>query len=217
MDEKTASNETTEPTTEAQVTVPQPTPVPHKKVLPLHLLGSPILRQVASPVAEITDTVRRLADLMVDTMLHVQGIGLAAPQIGIPVRLFVMIDQKANQVYRLCNPVVNAKEGQQFLKEGCLSQPGLEVEMTRPQYMAVNAIEISTGQSVIVEGTELEAAILAHEMDHLDGHLICDALSRLKRDMYRKKLHKKLKQQDRAEKGAVRLKKDHLHYTEPKR
>lgn len=221
MEEKTnsAGNEPQEPTTEGpDLNQPPPTPEPpHKPILQLHLLGSPILRQVSSPIPAITDDIRKLAEMMVDTMIHVEGIGLAAPQIGVPLRLFVMIDQKNAKTYRLANPVVNAREGEQSIKEGCLSQPALEVPMSRPQYMAISAIDIESGQSVIVEGTDLEAAIIAHEMDHLDGHLICDALSRLKRDMYKKKLHKKLKQQDRAKVVALKHKKDHLHYVEPKR
>jgi peptide deformylase len=196
----------------------------HKRVMPIHLLGSPILRQPAVLVPEITDDIRSLAEVMVNTMHHVNGVGLAAPQIGIPIRLFVMTHQAEGRVLRLMNPEIVTTEGEQEFDEGCLSQPGLVVHMKRPKYVSANAIDIDSGNFVIVEGTNLEAAILSHEIDHLNGKLICDYLSRLKRDMYKKKLKKKIKQHDRAEarqksilEGAAKARdeRDHPHFHEP--
>jgi peptide deformylase len=211
---------------ERNETAPQPEApnIEHKRVMPIHLLGSPILRQPAVVVPEITDDIRSLAEIMVNTMHHVNGVGLAAPQIGIPIRLFVMTHQAEGRVLRLMNPTIATREGEQTFDEGCLSQPGLVVHMKRPKYVSVNAIDIDSGNAVIVEGTDLEAAILSHEIDHLDGKLICDYLSRLKRDMYKKKLKKKIKQHDRAEarhksilEGAAKARdeRDHPHFHEP--
>jgi peptide deformylase len=217
MEEKSEAPETPQPEAE------KPAEPPHKRVLPLHLLGSPVLRRNCVLVEEITDDLRALSDLMVHTMFHVNGIGLAAPQIGIPLRIFVMQHQAERRVLRLCNPEINATEGEQELDEGCLSQPGLNVHTKRPKYLAVRALDIETGNVVIVEGTDLEAACLSHEIDHLNGKLICDYLSQLKRDMYKKKLQKYMKRHDRAEaaRAAVLAQvkedhRDHPHFTESK-
>jgi peptide deformylase len=191
-----------------------PSEPPHPKVMLIHLLGSGVLRTPSIIVSEITDEIKALADIMVNTMHHVKGIGLAAPQVGIPLRLFVMTHKGEGRVLRLANPEINNTEGTQVLDEGCLSQPGLMVKVTRPKYLAVKCLDIDSGGEVIVEGTDLEAAILSHEIDHLNAKLICDYLSRLKRDIYKKKLKKKLKQRDRAE--AMKDHRDHPHHVEAK-
>lgn len=177
----------------------EPKPEEHPRILPLHLLGSRFLRATMAPVEEITDDVRTLATLMETTMFHVNGIGLAAPQVGVPLRLFVMEHKQEQKVLHLANPEINAIEGTQEFTEGCLSQPGLSVVITRPKYIAIKALNVMTGEEVIVEGTDLEAACISHEMDHLNGKLICDYLSYLRRDMYRRRLRKQLKKHDRLE------------------
>ena len=169
---------------------------PPKKTMPIHLLGSNMLRQPCLPVVDCKEFID-LAEVMVHTMFSVDGVGLAAPQVGICFRLFVMVSPKENKVLKLANPFIDSQEGEQEVEEGCLSQPGLMVKMKRPKIVYVKAQNIETGEQVIVEGTDLEAAILCHEIDHLDGTLICDSISRLKRSMYAKKLAKKLKQHDR--------------------
>jgi peptide deformylase len=188
--------------------------------MPIHLLGSGALRTPSVLIPAITDDIRALADIMCNTMMHVRGVGLAAPQVGVPIRLFVMIHQAEGKVLRLANPEINTEEGGQFFDEGCLSQPGLMVRMKRPKSIAVKCIDIDSGSEVIVEGTDLEAAILSHEIDHLNARLICDNLSRLKRDMYKRKLKKKIKQHDRSEKMKQGLldrhdERDHPRHVEP--
>jgi peptide deformylase len=186
----------------------------HERVLPIHLLGSPVLRQTAIEIPEITDDIRALSDMMCATMHRVKGIGLAAPQIGVPLRIFIMQHRQEGKILRLANPVIDSTEGEQEIDEGCLSQPVLSVHMKRPAYVAVKALDIYTGNIVLVEGTELEAACLCHEIDHLNGKLICDYISRLKREMYRKKLAKNIKKYDR--RMVTTDHRDHPHYTEPK-
>lgn len=195
-----------------------PAEKPHPKVLPIHVLGSSILRMEAVVVPEITDEIRDLATLMTDTMFHSNGVGLAAPQIGVPIRMFVMLHQVEGKVLRLINPEINTTEGEQEFDEGCLSQPGLTVRIKRPKMIAVSAIDIDSGSPVIVEGTDLEAAILSHEIDHLNGVLLVDRLSRLKRDIYKRKLKKNMKRHDIAaqqQASVLRDERDHPRYTEP--
>lgn len=190
----------------------------HARVLPIHLLGSQALRTVASPVSKIDDELRAFAETMVATMIHANGIGLAANQIGVPVRVMIIEDKANNRTWRLANPIEKERSGEFKIDEGCLSQPMLSVPMKRPNILIVEAIDILTGQPVIVEGSGLEAAILAHELDHLDGKLLCDYISRLKRDFYKKKLAKKLKVYDRAQSVQVaKDHRDHPHHVEPKR
>lgn len=189
-----------EHTTESETTnaLETPQPQPQVKVLQIHLLGSTLLRGAAAPVEVIDDSIRQLADLMVATMRNVKGIGLAAPQVGIPLRIFVMEDQKTKEVYQLCNPEIEEVEGEQELDEGCLSQPGLQVKMKRPQSVTIGAVNIQTGEKIRIEGNDLDAAILSHEIDHLNGKMLCDYISRLKRDLYKKKLIKMIKRYDRS-------------------
>lgn len=155
-------------------------------------LGTPILRQVARPVESITPEVRTLVADMVSTMYAARGIGLAAPQIGVPLRVFVL-DASAGRdpsALRVCiNPTWARRDGMQLQEEGCLSVPGFVATVARPQSAAVCALDLE-GREHVVEGTDLVARALQHEMDHLDGLVFVDRLRGLNRTMIVRKIRK---------------------------
>lgn len=135
--------------------------------------GEPILRKKCKPITEITPKILELADDMLDTMYEANGCGLAAPQVGMLKRL-VVIDVGEGPVV-LINPEIIETDGEQTGNEGCLSIPGKMATVTRPNYAKVKAVDI-TGQNIIVEGEELMARALCHEIDHLDGILYIDKM-----------------------------------------
>lgn len=147
-------------------------------VLPITVLGSPILRQVTTPVTEVTDELRALAADMFETMRAADGVGLAAPQVGRPERLCVV--EVGETSLALFNPEIVARDGRIKWEEGCLSIPEVFGWVERSAYVKVRATGID-GQPVEVEGTELLAVCLQHELDHLDGKLFLDHLSFLNR------------------------------------
>lgn len=133
--------------------------------------NEPILRKISKPVKEITPKITELIDDMLDTMYEANGVGLAAPQVGMLKRI-VVIDIGEGPVV-LINPEIVETRGEQTGNEGCLSVPGKMGVVTRPNYAKVNAVDI-TGQNITVEGEELMARALCHEIDHLDGVLYTD-------------------------------------------
>ena len=135
--------------------------------------GEPVLRKVCKPVKEITPKIAELVDDMLDTMYDENGVGLAAPQVGVLKRI-VVIDIGEGPVV-LINPEIVETSGEQTGREGCLSVPGKMAIVTRPNYAKVKAVDI-TGQNIIVEGEELMARALCHEIDHLDGILYIDKM-----------------------------------------
>lgn len=135
--------------------------------------GEPVLRKVCKPVKEITSKIAELVDDMLDTMYDENGVGLAAPQVGMLKRI-VVIDIGEGPVV-LINPEIVETSGEQTGREGCLSVPGKMAIVTRPNYAKVKAVDI-TGQNIIVEGEELMARALCHEIDHLDGILYIDKM-----------------------------------------
>lgn len=137
--------------------------------------GDEVLRKRAKEVTEITDKTKVLIDDMIETMYDADGVGLAAPQIGILKRI-VVIDVGDGPVV-LVNPVVLEKEGNQVGVEGCLSIPGKVGEVTRPSYVKVEALN-KEGSKIIVEGRELMARALCHEIDHLEGVLFVDKVTK---------------------------------------
>lgn len=147
-------------------------------VLPITVLGSPILRQVTTPVAEVTDELRALAADMFETMRAADGVGLAAPQVGHSARLCVV--EVGETSLALFNPEIVARDGRIKWEEGCLSIPEVFGWVERSAYVKVRATGLD-GQPVEVEGTELLAVCLQHELDHLDGKLFLDHLSFLNR------------------------------------
>lgn len=135
--------------------------------------NEPILRKKCKSVSEITPKIVELVEDMLDTMYEANGVGLAAPQVGMLKRI-VVIDVGEGPVI-LINPEIIEISGEQTGSEGCLSVPGKMGIVTRPNYAKVKAVDI-TGQNIIVEGEELMARALCHEIDHLDGVLYIDKI-----------------------------------------
>ncbi|MBX3133932.1 MAG: peptide deformylase [Gemmatimonadaceae bacterium] len=147
-------------------------------VLPITVLGSPVLREVTTPVTEVTDELRRLAADMLETMRAADGVGLAAPQVGRSERLCVVEVGEVTAV--LFNPEIIAREGKIKWEEGCLSIPDVFGWVERSAYVKVRALGLD-GQPFELEGRELLAVCIQHELDHLDGKLFLDHLSFLNR------------------------------------
>lgn len=147
-------------------------------VLPITILGAPILRQVTTPVAAVTDELRALAADMFDTMRMASGVGLAAPQVGRRERLCVV--EVGDVSVALFNPEIIEREGKIKWEEGCLSIPEVFGWVERSAKVRVRALGLD-GQPFELEGTELLAVCLQHEIDHLDGKLFLDHLSFLNR------------------------------------
>ena len=133
--------------------------------------GDDILRKKCKEVKEMTDRTRTLIDDMFDTMYEANGVGLAAPQVGILKRI-VVIDIGEGPII-LINPEILETSGEQTGDEGCLSVPGMAGQVTRPNYVRVKAMDEEMNE-VIYEGTELLARAFCHEIDHLDGKMYTD-------------------------------------------
>lgn len=142
-------------------------------ILPIRTIGDPVLRTRASEVVQFDDALRRLVADMTETMLDVGGVGLAAPQVGVSVRLFTWaLEGSAGHVV---NPVLEVGDEPQEGSEGCLSVPGLGFGTPRRNWARVTGLD-QDGHPVTVEGTGLLARCLQHETDHLDGRLYVDRL-----------------------------------------
>lgn len=140
-------------------------------------IGDPILNQRAKEVREMTPNLRALIEDMVETMRHANGVGLAAPQVGVLKRL-VVIECEEGELHILINPEIVEQDGEQTGYEGCLSVPGKTGIVTRPNHVKVMALN-ETMEPVTVEGEELLARALCHELDHLDGHLYTEVAEEL--------------------------------------
>ncbi|MEZ0574710.1 peptide deformylase [Halodesulfovibrio aestuarii] len=153
------------------------------------------LAEKSKPVEEITKEIKELAAAMTETMYKEEGIGLAAPQVGKLHRL-VVIDvsgpEVRNELMTLINPVIVSAEGSCDSEEGCLSVPGYRSKIKRSETVVVKAQDLE-GNDVTIEADGLLAICLQHELDHLDGILFIDKMSRLKRSLYDKKVKKWLK------------------------
>ena len=132
-------------------------------------MGETVLEKPCKEVTEMTDRQQVLIDDMIDTLYDANGVGLAAPQVGILKRI-VVIDTTGDNLLVLINPRIIESDGEQTGYEGCLSVPGKSGIVTRPNYVKVTALDRQM-QQITVEGTELLARALCHELDHLDGHL----------------------------------------------
>ena len=153
----------------------------------------PRLRRSAEPVRVVDDGVRRLIDDMLETMYDAPGIGLSAPQVNIAKRV-VTIDITKDRSDPLClvNPQIRSATGETETEEGCLSLPGVYEVVKRPEMVRVSALD-RDGRSCEIEAHGLLAVCIQHEIDHLDGRLFVDHLSRLKRQRIRKKAEKALR------------------------
>jgi peptide deformylase len=144
---------------------------------PIRLFGDPVLKSPAADVADVDGNFVARVEAMFDTMYDARGVGLAAPQVGIAQRFFVydVDDDDGPQV--LINPRVVEAEGEWTYEEGCLSMPGLAVEIVRPKLVTVQATDLD-GNEIIVQGDELLGRCFLHEVDHLDGVLMFDRMER---------------------------------------
>ncbi|MDO8494895.1 MAG: peptide deformylase [Deltaproteobacteria bacterium] len=163
-------------------------------ILPIVIYPDPALKTKCEPVAEVTKEIQKILDNMAETMYAAPGIGLAAPQVGITQRLIV-IDVSSREegapkkLYQLVNPKIVAREGEIEWEEGCLSIPGFLQNMKRSAKVTVEALD-KKGKPIQIEAQELLAVCLQHEIDHIDGKLIIDNVSRLKRKLYLEELEK---------------------------
>ncbi len=156
------------------------------------IIGDPALTRVSEPVAEITDDLVRLARDMVETVHAAPGVGLAAPQVGVNKRLVVVdlsVGEDKDSLHVLINPTIVLAEGESICEEGCLSVPDIKEKVARPYRVVVRGTDLK-GRPVEVEGEDLLARALCHEIDHLDGILFVEKLSPLKRKLIKKKLKK---------------------------
>lgn len=159
-----------------------------------------VLAEEAAPVTNIDGAVAQLADDMAETMYAAPGIGLAATQVGVGQRVIVLDvrregEEPGKRLLKLVNPVIAEREGEVRWEEGCLSVPDFTAEVTRAKRVLVRAWTPEE-REIEIDADELLAIALQHEIDHLDGKLFLDRLSRLKRDLYRAR-QRKLERQGR--------------------
>lgn len=134
-------------------------------------IGDPVLNKKAKVITEMNDRTQELIDDMLETMYDAQGVGLAAPQVGILKRLVVIdVSPESDSPIVLINPEIIETSGEQTGDEGCLSVPGKSGVVTRPNYVKVKALDREMNE-IVLEGEELLARAFCHEIDHLDGHL----------------------------------------------
>ena len=160
--------------------------------------GEPVLHTPSRRVDEIDGTVTSLFEDMVETMYAAPGIGLAAPQIGVPLRVIVIdlsVGEEPGGLIKLVNPEIVEKEGEQREEEGCLSIPNVAGTPVRPARVTVKGLD-PEGRERVYTATELLARAFCHEIDHIDGLLFVDRLTPLKRDLLKRKLRKKAKADD---------------------
>jgi peptide deformylase len=162
-------------------------------IKPLVILPDPILRDVSKPVERVDDDVRRLAADMLETMYDAPGIGLAAIQVGVPLRMLVMDLSKEDEPrapHIVINPeILAASDARNVHEEGCLSIPDYYAEVERPATIRLRFLD-DQGERQEMEADGLAATCLQHEIDHLNGILFIDHISRLKRDMVVRKFKK---------------------------
>jgi peptide deformylase len=162
----------------------------------LHICTYPeeILGQRAEPITEIDEEVITLVDHMVETMYNAPGIGLAATQVGVAKQLLVAdIAPRGpeSELIVLINPEIVAAEGEVIFEEGCLSVPDYQAEVKRHEKVTVRGLNLK-GEEIEIKAEGLLAIVLQHEIDHLNGMLFIDRLSKLKRDLYKRRRRKQL-------------------------
>jgi peptide deformylase len=154
----------------------------------------PRLHTVAKAVTEVDDTIRRLAADMAETMYAAPGIGLAATQVDHHIRMIVVdISEQKNRLLTLINPRIIMKEGEAVHEEGCLSVPGIYDKVTRAEHIRVQALNLA-GESIEMDASGLLGVCIQHEIDHLDGKVFVEYLSRLKQTRIRHKLQKQARE-----------------------
>src|SRR5439155_21451055 len=159
-------------------------------IRPILKYGDKVLHERTRTVDALTPEVDRLVDDMIDTMYAAPGIGLAAPQVGMLLRIFVVdlsVGRDPSALLVMINPEFIDRDGMQLEEEGCLSVPGFNATVVRPSRVVVKGLD-RMGQPVEREGTGLLARAFQHEMDHLDGTLFVDKLRGIKRDLIVRKI-----------------------------
>jgi peptide deformylase len=163
-------------------------------VLPILRHPDPVLSKKAEPVTEFNEALQVLIDDMFQTMYAAPGIGLAAPQIGRSLRLFVYDVRESDEHPRYKGVMINAefltREGRQNAEEGCLSVEDYRTWVTRAGHVVIRGLD-RDGKEVTIDGTGLLARMFQHEMDHLEGKLFIDRISSLKRNIYLKRQRKR--------------------------
>jgi len=158
-------------------------------VLKVRRYGDPVLRRRAVPIDAVTPELKRLVDDMTDTMYDEVGIGLAAPQVGHSVRLLVVGDEEGRGVQALVNPVITESGGSVTAEEGCLSLPGIFADVTRAQWVKLEARDLE-GRPITITARGLRSRVFQHEIDHLDGVLFIDRLDPVTRDRIKRRIKK---------------------------
>jgi peptide deformylase len=165
----------------------------------------PRLKLVSKPITQITDEIRELAADMIEVMYDEPGIGLAAPQVGASVRLFVIDtawsdEEVGRHPLVVINPEISEREGRISWDEGCLSVPDYNAVVERDARITLRGLDLE-GQPIVEHAEGLRAVCIQHEVDHLDGILFIDRISRLKRGLYVKKRRKQLAEEEAEERG----------------
>lgn len=159
---------------------------------PIVRYGADVLHQPAAPVEAVTPEIQTLIDDMIQTMYAAPGVGLAAPQVGVGVRIFVCdisMGRNAGELLTFINPSFVERDGMQLEEEGCLSAPGFNATVARPSRAVLKGLD-RNGDEQTVEATGLLARCFQHEMDHLDGTLFIDRLRGLQKDIIVRKIKK---------------------------
>ncbi|AQX28666.1 MULTISPECIES: peptide deformylase [unclassified Bartonella] len=174
-------------------------------IKPLVILPDPILREVSKPVENIDSIIQKLADDMLETMYDAQGIGLAAVQVGVPLRMLVLDisprleisskDAPKNPLVVINPEILWISDERNIYQEGCLSIPEYFAEVERPKYLRI-CYRDREGKKAEIEVGGLLATCLQHEIDHLNGYLFIDHISKIKRDMVIRKFKKRAKKQN---------------------
>ncbi len=165
-------------------------------IYPIVKFGDSVLEKPAAPVTDFNDELRKLAEDMFESMYAAHGVGLAAPQIGIPKRIAVIdvtFKEDPNAKIVLVNPEIVHTEGKQTASEGCLSLPEFRENVSRAMKVTARAQDLD-GKTIEVNGEELLARALLHETDHLNGKLFISHVSALKRDLIKRKVRKLMRQ-----------------------
>jgi peptide deformylase len=167
-------------------------------LLPILKYGAPELKTVSKPIVAYSHDLEKIVKNMIETMYGAPGIGLAAPQVGLGIRLITIdlsVGEDAGQLITICNPEVTSIEGEQKSEEGCLSIPDFSETIVRPSKVRVRGRDLH-GNELDIEAEGLLARCISHEIDHLNGVLFIDHLSPLKRNLIRSRIKKLIRSGD---------------------
>ncbi len=157
--------------------------------LDIKIYPDPVLKKKAKSVKKITEDMRKLAYDMIETMRSNNGVGLAGPQVGISKRIIVVEDSESKSALALIDPKIVKKKGKSHFCEGCLSLPGVDSDIVRPESIVVEFLNVD-GKKIKINASGLLARIVQHEIDHLDGILFIDHISFFKRKRILKEISK---------------------------